>query len=481
MADLVIAAAKDLGPLSVNVVAVGGEWAAKSPILLSSACREATIHDLAPGEYAVIGTRPTGETLTERVALGKKHARVQFETKGRSPHEFLAQEALRGLVPSLPQELPREPGATIKNVPSSGKERLLGAAGSAGRALDALLKRSPELNQNTGDRYVYEPPWLELGRSQRGNAQIKTYSLRQWELVDGHWTIVQGRTTYEYQLRSDYLKLFIKLSSGVEARAFALCDETGFGPIVVSPLFRRGLDITFLADGLIATDAAERVSNPSALRVPVAVAMPRDSGLADLLTGLTAASLPCAEQLWVQDAKQRSGSVDHALDFLLHKYNDPAAAVLGAHFLARFSPTSAPVRWLENLSRLLPNIADAPTLLAWRLIADGTTEDRKALRRSVRDSLQEAERRPCCLFARTRALLTQALRPYGTKPRVRSVERSKATRRAPPGDFLNVAAEAGGLESFWGSNPSSPGRSERRPSQEWQGLVVHFDGGLFKP
>jgi hypothetical protein len=87
--------------------------------------------------------------------------------------------------------------------------------------------------------------------------------------------------------------------------------------------------------------------------VPVAVAVPRDPGLANLLSGLTAASLPHTEQLWVQDAEDRFGSADHALEMLLQKYKDPAAAVLAAHFLVRFKPTRAPVQWLENLSRIL--------------------------------------------------------------------------------------------------------------------------------
>src|SRR5262249_16647122 len=171
-----------------------------------------------------------------------------------------------------------------------------------------------------------------------------------------------------YKLGPDYLQLSVENDTGAQARAFGLLDDVGFGPIVIAPLFRQGLSITFLADGVKAEDSAARVANPSAGRVPVAVAVPRDANLGDILSGLAAASLPGAQQLWTQGVEQRYGSTDRAFDVLVHKYRDPAAAVLGAHFLARFKPTMAPVSWLENLSRLLPHIADPPTLLAWRLI-----------------------------------------------------------------------------------------------------------------
>jgi hypothetical protein len=236
------------------------------------------------------------------------------------------------------------------------------------------------------------------------------------------------------------------------------------------------MDITFLADGLMAEGAAERVMNPSAVRVPVAVAVPRNPILADLMSGLMAASLPGAEQLLVQSF----GSAEEALHALEYKYNDRIAAVLGAHYLARFSPTKAPVPWLENLSRLLPNVADALTLLAWRLIAEGSTDDRKISRGDIREILLEAEARPCCLFARTRALLTQAARLYGRKPEIQSVEPTAVLHRVRTGDFLNVAADASGLEAFWGSSPSRPGRPKNDPKPEEQGVVIHLAGGSFK-
>jgi hypothetical protein len=44
--------------------------------------------------------------LIERVTLPESQARVLFEIKGRSPHEFLRRAASRGFVPSIGVELP---------------------------------------------------------------------------------------------------------------------------------------------------------------------------------------------------------------------------------------------------------------------------------------------------------------------------------------------------------------------------------------
>jgi hypothetical protein len=204
--------------------------------------------------------------------------------------------------------------------------------------------------------------------------------------------------------------------------------------------------------------------------VPVAVAVPKDDHSADLLSGLVAGSLPGADQLLVQ--------ADQARAKLEAKFGDAAAAVLGAHFLSRFSPDRAPVPWLENLGRLLPAVADGPTLLAWRLIADGSADGRKVSRSDIQQILSDAARRPCTLFARTRALLTQALRLYG--PEQPEPSSSDSPRPFLPGDFLNVAADAGGVEAFWGASPDWPGRSSHPLDQRPQEPVVRFDRGSFR-
>jgi hypothetical protein len=478
MADLIIAASHDLGPLSVEVVAAGGERRGEQPILLSSSRPQATIRGLAPGPYAVVATRPTGETLVERVTLGDNRSRVQFETEGRSPHEFLYQAMARGFVPSVPADLPHNEEASIKTIPTTTNRRQFAASGASGRALQALLTHSLRSDPAApADRSVLDLDMLDFGEPQ-GDARPKALALWQWSMNDGRWQPVSDPIHFE--LRPDYLQLFVENDKRAQARAFGLLDEGGFGPIVIAPLFRQGISITFLADGVKAENAAERVANPSAIRVPVAVAVPRDAGLADILSGLAAASLPGAGQLWTQDVERRFGSSDHALDALLHKYKDPAAAVLGAHFLARFNPTTAPISWLENLSRLLPHVADPPTLLAWRLIAAGSTDERKTSRRDIRAVLRDANRRPGCLFARTRALLTQASRFYDPKPRPRSIEPPKRARRPQTCDFLDVGAEAGGLEAFWGSSPSRPGRPARAPRSGRQAVVVHLARGSFR-
>src|ERR1700677_1964091 len=301
MADLIITASQGFGPLSVEVVSVGGERLEEQQILLSSAQPQATLRGLAPGQYAVIGTGPTGETLVERVRLGPNQGRVQFETKGRSPHEFLHQAMLRGFVPAVPAELPHDEEATIKTLPNIANERQFGASGSPGRALQALLTHSHRVDPDApSDRSVLDLDALDFGERRRDD-RPKAFALRQWLLVAGRWEPVADQMPYD--LRPDYLQLSAEYGSGAQARAFGLLNEDGFGPIVIAPLFWLGLSITFLADGLEAEDAAERVSNPSAVRVPVAVAVPRDARLADLLSGLAAASLPGAQQLWTQDAE----------------------------------------------------------------------------------------------------------------------------------------------------------------------------------
>jgi hypothetical protein len=412
MPDLVIAAA-GLGPLSVETAAVAGGSALNRPVLLSSAAPQATIRGLPAGDYLVIGTRPTGERLVERVMLEDKGGRVLFAFKGAAPHEFLADAAARGLVPSL--------------------------------------------------------------LSHDGNAAAaKCYVLRQWTVLRDGQKWLPAKQPEKVTLRPDCVQVFIDGASGVAASAIALLDETGFGPVVIAPLFREGLSITLLARGLALESATAGAGNPSPVRVPIAIALPRDAGLADLLSGLSAPSLPSAEELWMQVAARRGG-IDHAVEAQMEAYQDPAAAVLGAHFLARFSPMRTPVGWLENLVTLLPAVADAPLLLAWRLIAAGSGGNRNALRRRIRDLLDDALSRPCTMFHCTRALLTQAERLY-------AADRRATSGAAPPfraGDFLNLAADAGGLEAFWGAAPDRPGPPEETRGARPQNMALRFDGAAF--
>jgi len=477
MAELRISTPADFGPVSVEIVTATGERLTSKPTLLSSAQRATTFHDLDPGLYAVIGTRPNGETIVKRVLLEEgagyaKFGSPQPETPGARPSEAM----VRGLVPAVLAETSEDT--------SSERFRTLNSRlfpTSAGRTLQALLLPKMRVESGlAGGEGGADFEAIDFGEPVV-DGKPKELAVRQWMLDGDKWREISEPIAFE--LKSNYLQLDVRHGVADQPRAFGLIDANGFGPIVIAPLFRRGLSITFLADGLRAGYAAERVSNPSAVRVPVAAAIPQDPGLADLLTALAAASMPDAQRLWQQDAEHRFGATDNALDKLLNKYEDPSAAVLGAHFLARFDPSSAPILWLENLSRILPHIADPLVLLGLRLIAEGSTEARATSRHDIASILLEASRRPCCLFGRTRGMLTQALRLYGPahsalRPKKDTPARSRRPRTS---DFLDVGADAGGLEAFWGANPLSPGRSAKRPRNMDSTTVVHLEGGSFVP
>src|SRR5262249_10481285 len=192
MTDLISAASPECGRLSVEVVAEGGERRENQPILLSSTRPEATIRGLAPGPYAVIATRPTGETLVERVTLDDNQGRVQFEAKGRSPHEFLHQAMVRGFVPSVSADLPRDEGASIKTIPTIGNERQFAASGAPGRALQALLAHSLRADPAApADRSVLDLDTLDFGEP-RTFVRPKALALRHWSLVNGRWRSMSG-------------------------------------------------------------------------------------------------------------------------------------------------------------------------------------------------------------------------------------------------------------------------------------------------
>jgi hypothetical protein len=82
------------------------------------------------------------------------------------------------------------------------------------------------------------------------------------------------------------------------------------------------------------------------------------------------------------------------------------------------------------------------------------------------------------LFSRTRYQLAQLAWRYGPYPRARQ-EEVVTPRRARPGDFLDFAAEAGGLEAFWGYSPTRPGGSYEPPIHPPQGRTVTVRAGRF--
>jgi hypothetical protein len=445
MGNLVISASSSLGPLSVELIASGGDRLTTSPELLSSARSQMTLERVPPGEYALVATRPSGDRITQRVIVGSRGARVQLEPAGPSPHEFLRTATARGLVSPTMLAM-----GMINLAPAYPV-----AGGVGGRALGALLASGIIDRARTPTRPSVDPE--------------NQFALSLWRLNDRRWRRLD--TTPNWEAKPNHLR--VKMPAQERSpRAVGLLNAKGFGPIVMIPPFLKGVSLSFLAEGIAASAAANREQNPSACRVPVAIAVPNDPPLADLLSGLAAPAMPQAAALWEQAVQQGNPHMGAALDRLMRKYEDPAAALLGAHFLARFMPTEAPIAWLRNLMSLTPGWADSPTLLAWRL-ASGPGDNRSEIRSLFRQAMQS----PACLFARTRVLLIQGMRLYGPRSRSRQLETVRP-RRPRPGDFLEVAADASGLEAFWGNGPNRPGprTAHRQPAQSSQ--VRISEGGF---
>ncbi len=454
MADILISAFA-LGPLSIEVRDAAGRRIDRAATL-SSSRTETTIRNVEPGEYTVIATRPSGEQLVEQVDVKAGRTRAVLHAEGPSPHEFMTEATDLGLLrTSFPTTVLRE-----------GEQRPAAfIAGQAGQNLFALQAASSVARTSIG-----------LGPIQAGaDASLST---RSTSLTIVHW--MHGENGWERHqpinqaLNEGRQFLQLRFDGQPEVRAVGLLDEGGYGPIVVVPPFLAGVDVTFLAEGVgMSTDGA-RVENPSAVRTPVALSVPRDPVLADLLVALNAPAMQQADALW-NDASSATGATpDYALDLLLEKRRDPAAAALGALFLARFDPKRVPFAWLRNLSNWFPHIADGAMLLAWFSMT--RNEDPSLRQADIRDLVRQARKRPCLLFARTRSMLVQAARLHGPYTRTRKVDIT-SPRHPRPGDFLDFAADAGGLESFWGSSPVRPGRTalETR-SRNWESKVMLIDG-----
>jgi hypothetical protein len=477
MAVLTIRASQ-MGPLSLRLLSADGRLIAQQPPPLSSG-RPSVAVTLDEGAYVVIASRPSGQVLTQEAFVGPNGGVVAFQVEGNSPNEFMGPATERGLVPAVPDSGGRLDHRDAALAQLTERPATAGDAGKAMRAIgqaalgfgvrQVVSRSAPALTSA-----VFRS--LIKTTAARPSPPAAPLALRRWTWRDGGWRRDDRDSPPLWSdLGAGYFR--IRVDGGAEpARAFALLDEDGYGPVVIAPPFRDGLDLTFLADGVTAATASERVGNPSAVRVPVAVSLPGDPRSADLLGGLSAAALPGADQLWAAGADD--DDVDSAFALLYHKQQDPAAAVLAAHFLVRFSPKRAPVKWLINLCSLLPEVADGPVLLAWRYISAGGVQGAHVDPGQVRDLLRQAARRPVHYFARSRSLLSQGMRLYGPWSRRRDPNARNPKPR--PGDFLDVGADAGGLEAFWGSSPIAPGRPAAPP--HWPSApprTVGLRGGLF--
>jgi|GEM_PF-3850598 len=448
MGALSIRAEVMTGPLSISLLD-GDGVELRGPVVYLPGDRPLVFEDLTPGRYVIRAARPDGSTFARSVNVDRTDAHLEIDP------------------PDVRRILDLD-GRPISEVrPGAEMLRTLGAFDAVGDRL------------GTGSQLAHRG-WIKVG----GNgakldrrSETRTVVLRRWSL-DRYWKTISPWTPFDrVRVEDDVLSYSIH-GGAAHIQAIGLLDETGFGPIVIVPPFRGGLTLTFLASGVVTSNGAQRAFNPSALRVPVATCRPDDNDLAGLLSGLSASSFAGGRDLWNAVADRTGfGDADFALEALLHKRMDPAAAVLAAHYLLRFAPERLPVAWLQNLCRVSPRSADPPTLLAWRLILEGEGSERD--RRQVTELFRMALKRPVHLFGRSRALLSQGSRLFGPYRRRRAKTLDEG-RRPRSADFLNVAASAGGLEAFWGSSPSWPWVRERLPFTPILGPQFTVSSGGFE-
>lgn len=459
MTKLNIATATALGPLTVEVIGPRGERVGK-PLTLSSLRQEADI-EAEPGDYTVVATRPSGEQLFAPATVGPQGGRATLEMAGRSPREFLIEAANLGLTYA-----PTAPVDDFRLISVASPR----AANTASRSMSVLLGKD------------FKPDVAGLSLTDRleetgSGSRSADYHLMSWRYSLGKWSAIDMPSP---NLSEDFLQVHLDNyctgNGGApqqEPIAIGMLGQDGFGPIVIVPPFRQGVDLTFLAAGVAMPDSADREANPSAVRVPVALAVPRDPGLADLLIGLNAPVLPNASAIWEAG---RGSHPEQALMMLAEKFEDPAAAVLGALFLARFAPSQVPISWLRNLNGILPDVADTWLLLAWMRVTQG--DGKLDWDMSVTQMLRRASQCRCVYFSRTRFQLAKLSYRYGPLPRARQ-EEVQAPRRARTGDYLNFAADAGGLEAFWGYSPTRPGMEASYPVNKPNGPRISMRKGKF--
>lgn len=424
-----------LGPLSVEIVPETGD--SLDEFALSSGHQSQEV--MVPlGRYAVIARRPNGDRLCKSVTVAYgASAKVDFSANlPPSPNEFMSQEASRGEVAA---------GPALKN------GRLGQIQGFAGHALEALSVTR------------------EATRTSTRTSRQSVWTLQAWSLPDQATSSPPAHCTFQKGLS------FLKVRTERHCLAVGLLDETGFGPIVFTPPFRKPLHITFLAKCL-ATRAAARYLNPSGQRALAALATPEEPPVADLLSALGSISLDHAAELW----QQNSASPTNALNFVRGKFDNPSEALLGAHFLLRFLPAQLPLVWADNLRLAFPGAADGPVISAWlRMTSSATDVDHLNLRKlhaDVRQFLAHALDRPVTWFARTRRLLVDGLR----LEQLQTPQKQSTTSTPPPSAYLDFGAHAGGLEAFWGTHPFSPGTMRRSGAPPSRKIVtIALEGTTF--
>lgn len=452
MAQLRIQTQSALGPLTVEVIGPRGDRVG-GRLTLSSLRRGATV-DLMPGDYTVVATRPSGEQLIAPTTVGPNGGDAVVAMSGASPREFLTDAAGLGLTYAPKASAPDDYRVTTLASPF--------AANTAARSMSALLRK----------QYVPGRFDLSLGDDQLASTDSTVRSvdcrLTCWRLSQGRWQTCSAPVP---RYSDDYLQLVV--TERHSPLAIGLLRDDGFGPVVTVPPLWSGIVLTFIAAGVAMDDNADRETNPSAVRVPVAFAVPQNPGLADLLVGLNAPVLPNASVVWQEG---RSGDPESALLQLANKFDDSAAAVLGALFLARFAPSKLPLGWLRNLNGILPEVADSWLLLAWTRATQGDGDYKWPM--SIAEQLRRASACRCTYFNRTRIQLAKLALRFGPYPRARQDDVA-TPRRARPGDYLDFSADAGGLEAFWGYSPTRPGNEPSYPTKKPGGSVIRMREGKF--
>lgn len=460
MTKLTIGTKEPLGPLAIDVIGARGQRVSKG-LTLSSSQHSTVVGDLDPGQYTFIATRPSGERLIQTAEVGGPEWHVYIVSGEPSPREFLTEATQFGLVDSTFAQRESNLEMVMGNVPPSANNaiRTLSALSDADAFNFATFKLATDLTGGDGLMAAKRSPYRYL-----------VY----WIFDKGRWLTLAGPTPFDVRGEGEYLQVAVRSSKPV---ALGLLHDGSLGPIVIVPPFHDGVDVTFLASGVEMDWNADRVANPSALRVPVALALPQNLAIADLLVGLAASSFSGAMSVWDNASYNGAGNGDSALDLLLHKFHDPAAACLGALYLARFAPERLPIDWLRNLHSIWPDVADTSLLIAWSRAIAGDQGVKWTT--SITDHLRDASQARCTLFARTRVQLLQLSRLYGPYMRARQIKVS-TRRRARAGDFLDYAADAGGLEAFWGRSPNVPGDQEKYEGRAINGIAIHSGRGGFK-
>jgi hypothetical protein len=424
-----------LGPFNVEVIPESGD--AIEFALTSSHDRHEL--DVRPGQYAIIARRTNGEYF---------HQSVRIEAG--TPATLQLSEAKSQVVNRRASPQP------------------------------ATANISPPWHSD--NNYIGYAQYLDPGGLKPVEQRDRELTLRVW-VRQGEYSMGHVPELFPRQ-RATYVRVTIVNP----CLAVGLMDEMGFGPIVMTPPFRRPLKIQFLAAGM-ATRAPEHHSNLSVRRTPVALVAPSENAVADILGALSAQAIVHADAIWDQSSKDIP--FDEALGYVSGKFEDPAEALLGAHYLLRFLPEKLPLRWADNLLLADKEAADGPVIAAWlRLLSPARdVQDLRVSRidRDVQRLLTDALSRPKVLFAQTRLLLMQGLRlrsrPVGVLTHLPTwlkrqiVVASRTIRNWPrPNNFLNYAADAGALESFWGTDPFSPGpslRPSRSPGLKVMSIRLH--------